>query len=108
MTARETSARGLLWNAIALFVLAGTSLALRFANLGDAGFPVAMAIAALKAILVAVFFMEILTEKPAVGIAFLTGVAFVAILVVFVVADIVTRSVPPMANPPGMATRVYG
>ena len=108
MTARETSARGLLFNAIALFVLAGASLALRFANLGDAGFPVAMGIAVIKAVLVAVFFMEIMTERPTVGIAFVTGVAFVAILVVFVVADIVTRSIPPMANPPGMATRVYG
>jgi cytochrome c oxidase subunit 4 len=108
MTARETSARGLAFTAIALFVLAGTSLALRFAHLGGAGFPVAMAIAAAKAILVAIFFMEIATEKPTIGIAFVTGFAMLAILVAFVVADIVTRAVPPLANPPGMATRDYG
>jgi cytochrome c oxidase subunit 4 len=108
MKAHETSARGLLFNLVALMVLAGTSLALRFADLGAAGFPVAMGIAVVKAVLVAIFFMEILAEKPSIGIAFATGVTFVAILVVFVVADIVTRPVPPLADPPGTAPRVYG
>jgi cytochrome c oxidase subunit 4 len=108
MTARETSARGLLINLVALLVLAGTSLGLRFADLGDAGFPVAMAIAAVKAVLVAVFFMEIAAEKPSIGLAFAAGVMFVAVLVVFVVADIVTRPVPPLADPPGTAPRTYG
>jgi cytochrome c oxidase subunit 4 len=108
MSARETSARGLLVTAIALFVLAGTSLALRFANLGALGFPVAMAIAVAKAILVAVFFMEITDEKPTVGIAFASGIAMLAILVALVVADVVTRAVPPLTEPPGTAARDYG
>ncbi|MCL2450203.1 MAG: hypothetical protein FWD17_14750 [Polyangiaceae bacterium] len=108
MSARETSARGLRVTAIALFVLAGTSLALRSANLGALGFPVAMAIAAVKATLVAVVFMEIGAEKPTVGIAFASGIALVAILVALVVADVVTRTVPPLANPPGTAARDYG
>jgi cytochrome c oxidase subunit 4 len=108
MKTHETSARGLLLNLAALLLLAGASLALRFANLGDAGFPVAMAIAVVKAVLVAIFFMEIAAEKPSIGLAFATGIAFVAILVVFVVTDIVTRAVPPFTNPPGTAARVYG
>jgi cytochrome c oxidase subunit 4 len=108
MKAHETSARGLHLNLAALLLLAGASFALRFAHLGDAGIPVAMGIALVKAVLVAIFFMEIAAEKPSIGLAFATGITFVAILIVFVVADIVTRSVPPFTSPPGTETREYG
>jgi cytochrome c oxidase subunit IV len=106
--ARETSPRGLLLTLIALFMLAGLSLALRFAQLESWGYAAALGIAVIKAVLVAVFFMEIITEKPSVGFAIATGLFLLAILLTFVLADVVTRTIPPMSNPPGTAERTYG
>ncbi|MGD0674195.1 MAG: cytochrome-c oxidase [Polyangiaceae bacterium] len=106
--AREKSAFGLLLTLVALFALAGLSLGLRFAHLGGWGYGVALGIAAAKAVLVAVFFMEILAEKPAVGFGVVAGLLLLLILLTFVVGDIVTRTVPPLSNPPGTAGRFRG
>ena len=103
----ETSALGLLGTLVALLVLAGVSLALRFAHLGGAGFAVALGIALAKAFLVALFFMEILTERATVRLAFLAGLALFVLFMGLVVADVVTRSAPPW-EPPGVEPRYRG
>jgi cytochrome c oxidase subunit IV len=107
-TAHETSARGLLLTLVALLVLAGFSFAMRFAHLGDYGFLVGLGVAVIKAGLVAVFFMEILAEKATVHLAFATCLCFFAVLLAFVLADILTRPVPPVQNPAGTAQRYRG
>jgi cytochrome c oxidase subunit 4 len=107
-THAETSARGLLLTLLALLVLAGFSLAMRFAHLGALGFGVGLGVAVLKAALVAVFFMEILTERPSARLAFATCLSLLALLLALVVADILTRAVPPLDNPPGTAHRAEG
>ena len=107
-TANETSARGLLLTLVALLVLAAFSLAMRFANLGGYGFLVGLGVAVLKAALVAVFFMELLAEKATVRFAFATCLAVFALLLAFVLADILTRPVPPLQNPAGTAQRHRG
>ena len=46
--------------------LAALSLALRFAHLGRLGMAVALAIAAVKAVLVGLVFMELAFERPSI------------------------------------------
>ncbi len=105
---QETSARGLAFTLAALLGLAGLSLVLRYAHLGSFGFLAAFGIAAIKAVLVAVFFMEIMTEKGSARIAFATGLALLALLISLTIADVLTRAVPPVQNPPGTAPRAFG
>jgi cytochrome c oxidase subunit 4 len=105
---RETSGRGLSLTLLALLLLAGFSLAMRFAHLGSAGYLVGLGIAAVKACLVAVFFMEILAEKATVRLAFATCLSLVALLLALVLADVLTRSSPPLQNPAGTAQRARG
>lgn len=104
---QATSARGLALALLALVLLAGLSLGLRFAHMGALGLPVALSIAGLKALLVVVFFMELLTERASVRFAFVAGVTLLGLLVVLVVADIVTRGAPSH-YPPGTAERYRG
>ena len=105
---RETTAKGLTLNLIALLLLAGSSLGLRYAHLGDLGFAAALLIAIVKALLVAVFFMELLREKPTVRLAFAACLSLFALLMALVGADIVTRDAPPLGSPPGTAERRVG
>jgi cytochrome c oxidase subunit IV len=105
---RETSARRLLLTLIALLLLAGLSLALRFAHLGGWGYAAGLGIAAIKAALVAVFFMEILVERAIVRLAFVTCLVLLALLLALVLADVVTRAVPPLEDPSGTEPRVRG
>jgi cytochrome c oxidase subunit 4 len=105
---RETSARGLAYTLLALLLLAALSLALRFAQLGSFSFPVALGIAVLKALLVAIFFMELLTERATVRFAFVTGLALFALMLTLVIADVLTRSPPVLTAPPGTAQRYRG
>jgi cytochrome c oxidase subunit 4 len=104
----ETSARGLLFTLLALLVLAAFSLAMRFAHLGALGFLVGLGVAAIKAVLVGVFFMEILTEKATARLAFAACLSLFALLLALVVADVITRPVPPLLDPPGTGQRYRG
>ncbi|HEY4015171.1 MAG TPA: cytochrome C oxidase subunit IV family protein [Polyangiaceae bacterium] len=107
--ATEKSGAGRLALALAaLLVLAGVSLAFRFAHLGATGLPVALGIAVVKAALVLIFFMEIGVERPTVRFACAAGVAMLCVMLALVVADIVTRTVPPLADPPGTEPRAQG
>jgi cytochrome c oxidase subunit IV len=105
---RGTPSRALFLTLLALLLLAGASLAFRFAHLGAFGYAVALAIAAAKAALVVMFFMEIGDEKASVKFAFVSGLALVALLMSLTLADVVTRAPPPLTAPPGMAQRDLG
>ena len=105
---RETSARGLALTLLALLVLAGFSLTMRFVHIGAASYLVGLGVAAIKAALVLVFFMEILVEKATVRLAFAVCLSLFALLLALVLADVLTRSVPPLQNPPGSAQRYRG
>jgi cytochrome c oxidase subunit 4 len=106
--AHDVSGRTLLLTWLALMVLAAMSLALRFAHIGGYGFAVALGIAAVKAVLVALVFMEIGYERPSVRFAFLAGVTLLAIMLALMVADVLTRQIPALDNPPGTAPRYRG
>ncbi len=63
---------------------------------------VALAIAVVKAGLVALFFMELWDHKGATRLVFASSLVFVALLIGLVVADSATRF--PLANPPHEGT----
>jgi caa(3)-type oxidase subunit IV len=107
-TREAPSAAALTLNLVALLALAGISLALRYAHLGALGFFAALAIAVVKMLLVAVVFMELVREKPTVRIAVATGFALFALLMALVIADVLTRAISPLGNPPGTAERARG
>jgi cytochrome c oxidase subunit 4 len=102
------SGRSLFASWLALMLLAGLSLALRFAHLGSYGMGVALAIAAVKAVIVALVFMELAFEKPSIRFAFAAGLLMIGLMLALMIGDVVTRSVPPLANPPGMQPRADG
>lgn len=76
----------------ALLALAAASWLLALAPLGPAlGIAIALAIAATKAALVGLFFMELADARATVRLVALAGPVFVALLLAFAVADVVTR-----------------
>jgi cytochrome c oxidase subunit 4 len=102
------STRTLTVTLVALLVLAGLSLVLRYAHLGSFSFLAALLIALVKAVIVAFVFMELGHEKPSARFAFAAGLSLFALLVVLVVSDVLTRTIPPLSNPPGTAERYHG
>jgi cytochrome c oxidase subunit IV len=106
--AEGASARGLFLTWAALMTLAAMSLALRFAHLGRLGMVAALAIAAVKAVLVGLVFMELAFEKASIRLAFAAGLVMIAVMLTLMVGDVVTRAAPPLENPPGTEPRSYG
>jgi cytochrome c oxidase subunit 4 len=105
---RETSATGLLATLIALLLLAGVSLALRYAHLGTLGYALALGIAVVKASLVGVFFMEILAEKASARFAIAAGLVLMGLLLTLTLADILTRAPEPLAEPASADRQTHG
>jgi cytochrome c oxidase subunit 4 len=107
-TEHDVSPRSLFLTWLALMLLAALSLGLRFVNLSGFNFPIAMGIAVVKAVLVALVFMELAFEPAPLRFAFATGFALLALLLVFMISDVLTRTVPPLEPPPGMEPRYHG
>jgi cytochrome c oxidase subunit 4 len=105
---RAPSARPLVFTLFALLFLAALSLVLSRFDLGGLNVPLALGIAVVKVVLVAVFFMEILHETAATHLAIGACLTLFALLVALLLADIVTRTVPPLDPPPGNAQRARG
>ncbi len=78
---------------IALWIL---SWALSGVDLGPWSIVVAIGIAAVKAALVVLFFMEIVVEKRSVRVAIASGAALVAVMMTLMVLDVRTRWTPPL------------
>jgi cytochrome c oxidase subunit IV len=85
---------GLLLTLTALTVLA------RFAPLGQAHTVVALIIAAVKSALVLLFFMHVLYSSRLIWIVAFAGLLWLAILMVFTMADYVTRDPTLLRLPP--------
>lgn len=80
-----------------LFGLWALSFALSYVHLGDAALPVALGVAALKACLVVVFFMELLRESFSMKLTVVVAGVLLATLIGLVIADYATRETPPLA-----------
>jgi len=76
---------------LALYILTVVTVMVSFVRLGGWNVVVALAIAALKASLVALFFMHLLYDRKIMLVIFITAVIFLAIFVVFTMFDTVTR-----------------
>lgn len=77
----------LLGTGITLIVLTVVTVAVRWIDLGEFNIMIALAIAFLKATLVALFFMHLRWDKPFNGFAFIGSVAFVALFMAFALID---------------------
>lgn len=76
----------------ALLALTALSLGVSFVHLpGALGVVVALAIAAVKVTLVVLFFMDLRDHSGGVRLVALTGPAFVATLILLMLADVWTR-----------------
>ncbi len=82
----------------ALLALTGLTFGLSFAPLGSWGVPVAITIAATKAILIALFFMHLLDQRTPAHIATSVAVLLVILLIVLATLDVATR---PAIDGPG-------
>ncbi len=90
MTAPKPSA--LLATSIALLVLWGASWGLSSFELGRWAVPVALGIAAVKASLVALIFMELAHARASVRLAAVAALAMVGLMVALVVLDVASRT----------------
>lgn len=77
--------------AAALLVLLAVTAGLSLLNLGAWGLPVALAIAATKALFVAVFFMDLRAAPAVTRLAALAGLFWFGLLLAGVLADTLTR-----------------
>jgi cytochrome c oxidase subunit IV len=100
MRTRSISLSMTLGTGAALIALWAASWALSYTALGSWSLAVALGIAALKAILVALLFMELLVEKASFNLALVTAVTLMGILIAFAVGDVVTRGAAPLEQPP--------
>ncbi len=94
---KPTSKKALI--GVALIVLAAGSFAASYVHMGRASLPVALAIAAVKATLVGVAFMEIGRERASFKLALLSAAFLIATLLTLVAADVTQRGTPPLPPP---------
>ncbi|HEX7128057.1 MAG TPA: cytochrome C oxidase subunit IV family protein, partial [Thermodesulfobacteriota bacterium] len=76
---------------IALLALTTLTLLLSFVHLGPFSTPIALVIAAGKALLVALFFMHLVEQRAANWLALLAGVLLLGVFVALAAADPATR-----------------
>jgi cytochrome c oxidase subunit 4 len=74
-----------------LMVLTFLTVAATWINLGWFNLPVAMAIATVKATLVALYFMHLRYDAPFNGLAFIAALVFVAIFILITLLDTVSN-----------------
>lgn len=89
-------------NLIALLILTGLTIGAAFIDLGSGNVVVALAIASIKATLVALFFMHLRWEKPVNSIIAIAGFLFLGIFLMFDFLDVGTRIDPNPLNIPQM------
>jgi len=76
---------------IALLVLTVTTVAVSKVELGEFNFVVAMTIAVVKAMLVVMFFMDVRRASSLTKLFVIAGFFWMAIMLVFLVSDYVSR-----------------
>lgn len=91
MGGENTSLRSYVVAYLALLCLTGLTFGLSFAHLGAAEWVAALGIAALKALIVALFFMHLTEMSAAHRLAGFVAVTLLATLILFAMADVWTR-----------------
>jgi cytochrome c oxidase subunit 4 len=103
----KTSARAYVLTFAALVLLAALSLVLSLIELPRVGLPIALAVAATKALLVLFIFMHLAEQRFSHRATMLLSAGFVALLVGLTVADVVSRRTFPAAPRPPVHDRFY-
>jgi cytochrome c oxidase subunit 4 len=83
----------------AVVVLWAISFALSYVPLGVLSLPIALVVAVMKAVLVALFFMELVRATVSIKMTVLAACALTLTLIGFMVADIATRDTPVLVPP---------
>jgi cytochrome c oxidase subunit 4 len=99
MSAARVSPRSTFATWAALVLLAATSFLLSMIHLGSFVVPVAIGIAAIKAALVAIVFMELAIQRASNRIAFVSAIVFITLLAGLTVVDVATRAREPVSMP---------
>ncbi len=81
---------------IGLLILTATTVAVSKVNLGEYNFIVAMTIAVMKGTLVVLFFMDVRRATSLTKLFVCAGLFWLAILLVFVMSDYLTRGWLPI------------
>ncbi|MFL6514580.1 MAG: cytochrome C oxidase subunit IV family protein [Chthoniobacterales bacterium] len=87
----QPSKRTYLLNGAALLALLGSTIGVAYLNLGPFNTIAAMAVAATKAALIALFFMHLRYSKPVVWICAGAGIFWLGILFVLAMSDYMSR-----------------
>lgn len=97
MTSHPGSLRTYLFTFIALLVLLGVTVGVAFVPLGPWNAGVAMTVAAVKMVLILLFFMHLYESDKLIWIFALSGMAWLFMLLISVVTDVFTREqmIPP-------------
>jgi len=92
-------------NLVGLLILTSITVAASYINFGSsaANITIALAIATMKALLVAMFFMHLRWDKPVNAIIAVAGFLFLGIFLMFDLIDISNRRDPTPRNLPVMA-----
>jgi caa(3)-type oxidase subunit IV len=77
---------------VALLILTAVTVGAAYINLGSGNIVIALAIATVKAILVALFFMHLLWEKPMDSLIAMAGFIFLGIFIGFCLLDFDSRN----------------
>ena len=87
-----------------LFILTAITVGASYINFGSANVVIALFIATIKAILVALFFMHLLHDKPVNGVIAVAGFLFLGIFLMFDLLDFDARNayLPFNMNPPAV------
>jgi caa(3)-type oxidase subunit IV len=92
MSAESPSVRTYTLVFLALLILAALTTAIAYIDLGPLNTVAALAIAFIKMCLVGLFFMELLYTRGLTRIVVLAGIFWLALMVSFTLADVLTRS----------------
>lgn len=99
MSSPKTSRHTYLWVYIALMLLLAVSYLAARMDLGRFNTGVGLVIAAIKATLVALFFMNLRHQKGMVRVAAIAGIFWLGVLISLVLSDIRSRDWLPLPGP---------
>jgi cytochrome c oxidase subunit 4 len=91
MSSEITAVRTYVLVALVMLVLTGVTIGVAFVPLGPFHTPIALGIAATKALLVAWFFMHLRASHPTARLVALAGLFWLAIMLAGTLDDVVTR-----------------
>lgn len=92
MSEHVPSVKPLVMVFLALMVLTAITVGVSFINLGAFSAVVALTIAAIKAMLVILFFMEVRYSSKMTMVAIVAGIFFLGLLLFLTMADYISRS----------------